>query len=281
MESATDIIINHRKNPVESYMNPELQKAAPHFHYQYELLLCVAGEADFVIAGRIYHIHAGSILFMNNQENHCIQSYSQGYERYTLRFSTELVDLYLRDPLLLSIFKQRPNGFSHLYECTPEELERYLTLARLMEKEYQKQRPYWSQMIAAKLMTILICIFRRHPECFPGTRGSENQGLIFDIQNYIEMNPGADLRLETVAAKFYVSKFHLSHCFPQVTGYSYKEFIINIRIAKAKDLLLNTQNEVSAIGEAVGFPNASNFIRTFKAREGVSPLQYRKAAGSI
>lgn len=276
MES--EIIINHRLNSVAGYMRPEQQTAAPHFHYQYELLLCVAGEADFVIAQQMYHIQAGSILFMSNLENHYIQSYTQGYERYTLRFSTELVELYLRDPLLVSIFKQRPDGFSHLYQCSPVEAKEYLSLIRLMEQEYKKQKPYWSQMIAAKLMAILICIFRRHPEFFPGSRNSEHQGLVFEIQNYIEINPGADLRLGTIAAKFYISKFHLSHCFPQVTGYSFREFIIITRISKAKDLLLNTQYDVAVIGEKVGFPNASNFIRSFKAREGISPLQYRKAA---
>lgn len=280
MDTTAEILINYRRNQVESYMNPDRQTAAPHFHYQYELLLCIAGEADFVIAGQLYHIGTGSMLFMSNHENHCIQLYSQGYERYTLRFSTELVELYLRDPLLLSIFKQRPHGFSHLYQCTPQELKHYLALIRLMDQEYQNQKPYWTQMISAKLMTILISMFRMHPECFPGSRSTENQGLIFNIQNYIEMNPGADLRLDTVASKFYVSKFHLSHCFPQITGYSYKDFIIITRIAKAKDLLLRTQDDVSVIGKAVGFQNASNFIRTFKAREGVSPLQYRKAARS-
>ena len=38
-----DILINYRKNSVAGYMAPALQKASPHFHYQYELLLCAAG----------------------------------------------------------------------------------------------------------------------------------------------------------------------------------------------------------------------------------------------
>lgn len=272
-----DILIHYRQNPVQGYMLPQ-QQCSPHFHYQYELLLCVAGEADFVIAGRVYHISRGSLLFMSNLENHSICSYSQGYERYTLRFSNELVALHLRDPLLLSIFKQRPADFSHLYVCGEKEFDHYLHLIQLMEQEYLQREPYWEQMIAAKLQTILVCMYRRHPESFPGSRNAENQNLIFNVQNYIEMNLGEDLSLDAVAGKFFVSKYHLSHCFTQVTGYSFKEFIITSRISKAKDLLLTTQDEVSAIGQTVGFHNASNFIRTFKAREGISPLQYRSQA---
>lgn len=275
-----DILIHHRQNLVQGYMAPEVQTRTPHFHYQYELLLCVAGEADFVIAEKVYHIFPGCMLFMSNLENHYIQSYTQGYERYTLRFSNEIIAIYLRDPLLLSIFKQRPRDFCHRYVCGEKEFARFLNLIRLMEQEYQQRKPYWAQMIAAKLLTILVAVYRKAPDSFPASRNAESQTLIFNVQNYIEMNLGEDLGLETIANRFFVSKYYLSHCFSQVTGYTLQEFIITGRIAKAKDLLLTTQDEVSAIGEAVGFHNTSNFIRTFKKREGVSPLQYRNRAKS-
>lgn len=273
-----DILINHRQNLVQGYMAPEIQERKPHFHYQYELLFCVAGEADFVIAEKVYHIFPGCILFMSNLENHYIQSYTQGYERYTLRFSNEIIAIYLRDPLLLSVFKQRPKDFCHKYVCSEKDYPRFLNLIRLMEQEYKQQKPYWAQMIASKLLTILVAIYRREPDCFPASRNAESQTLIFNVQNYIEMNLGEDLSLDTISSRFFVSKYYLSHCFTQATGYSFKEFIITSRISKAKDLLLTTQDEVSAIGETVGFHNASNFIRTFKKREGVSPLQYRNQA---
>lgn len=273
-----DILINHRANPVAGYMSAEEQERAPHFHYQYEVLLCVDGQADFIISGLEYHLTPGCMLFMSNLENHWIRSYSQGYERYTLRFSGEVMAQFLRDPLLLSVFKQRPADFCHLYRCGEKEFGRYLNLFRIIEQECTQQKPYWMQMVATKLLTILVSMYRKKPEFFPANRSTENQGLIFNVQNYIEMNLGEDLSLDTVAGKFFVSKYHLSHCFTQVTGYSFKEFIIASRISKAKDLLLTTQDEVSAIGRTVGFQNPSNFIRTFKAREGIPPLQYRNRA---
>lgn len=273
-----DIVISHRYNSVQSYMTPEQQEQSPHFHYQYELLLCVAGSAEFVISGRSYRIVPGSMLFMSNLENHCIASYTRGYERYTLRFSNELAALCLRDHLLLSIFKQRPADFCHLYQCTGPAFAASLAQIRRMEQEYDRQKPYWAQMIASELMAMLVSLYRSNPERFPGSRSPEHQSLIFQVQNYIELNVGQDLSLEGVAGKFYVSKYHLSHCFTQITGYSFREFVITARISKAKDLLLTTREEVSAIGRAVGFSNASSFIRTFKSREGVSPLQYRNRA---
>lgn len=274
----TDILIRHRQDSVGTYMSPAVQGAAPHFHYQYELLLTVGGSADFVIAGVCYHIEPGSILFMSNMENHYILSSSPNYDRYTLRFSNEVLAAYLRDPLLLSIFKQRPEHFCHQYHCTPEQLGHFTHLAQLIEQEYQAQAPYWDQIILSRVLTILVEMYRTRPESFPAHQSAESQSLIFNVQNYIESHLQEELTLDAVAGRFFVNKFHLSHSFSRVTGYTFKRYIILARIAKAKDLLLNSNEEVSAISQQVGFNNVSHFIRTFKGCEDISPLQYRNRA---
>lgn len=273
-----DILIRHRQDAVQSYMEPGAQQRMPHFHYQYELLLSVGGTADFVIGGQLYHAAPGTVLFMSNMENHYIRAHSEGYDRYTLRFSTELLSAYLCDPQLLSVFKQRPEKFSHQYVCASQEFAHYLHLAARMEAEYNAQSPYWDQMIASKLLTILVGMFRAKPESFPAYRNPDNQNLIFDVQNYIEAHVQEDLRLDTIAEKFYISKYHLSHSFTRLTGYTFKQFIVTARLSKSKDLLLNTEAEIGAISRAVGFNNVSSFIRTFKKAEGLPPLQYRNRA---
>lgn len=273
-----DILILHRQNPVAKYMSPEAQAANPHFHYQYEMVLNVRGDADYCISGAMYHADPCSLLLMSNMENHYIVRHSVGYDRFTLRFSTELLAAFLRDPLLLSIFKQRPEGFSHLYLCEADEFEQYVHLARLMLEEYKEQQFYWDQMIASKLLTILISMYRRRPEVFPAHQSAESLGLIFGVQNYIESNLQEDLSLETVANQFFVNKYHLSHSFSKATGYTFKRFVVTARLSKAKDLLINTSDEINAISAQVGFGSVSHFIRSFRQMEGVSPLQYRNRA---
>ncbi len=56
-------------------------------------------------------------------------------------------------------------------------------------------------------------------------------------------------------------------------GFSIYDYIINLRIIKAKDLL-REQIAVSTVCELVGFGSYSNFIRTFSKRVGISPGQY-------
>lgn len=271
----TDILFRHRQDDVQAYMSPEAQQIAPHFHYQYELILTATGTASFYISGKTYHVFPGSILVMSNMENHHILSTSDGYERYIIRFSTEALAALIRDPVLLSIFKQRPHDFCHHYRCTQAELEHYIHMMRLIGKEYRHQPPYWDFQISAKIVDILVNMYRHTPDAFPGHKSHERQGIIFNIQNHIESHLAEDLTLDTLSTMFFMSKYYLSHSFKEITGFSFKQYVIMARMSKAKDMLIHTKESIQKIGDTVGFPNSSHFIRSFRRQEGVSPLQYR------
>ncbi|MBQ2989928.1 MAG: helix-turn-helix transcriptional regulator [Clostridia bacterium] len=271
----TDICIVHRRDAARQYMSPGAQIKKPHFHNQVELIMCLGGHASFSIAGMEYRIEEGDILCVSNMESHCITSHSAGYERYMARFSNEALSTLIHDPLLLSIFKQRPEGFCHLYRCQAEEIIHYRHMLDMMKQEYRRQQPYWQELIMSGMRNILVHMYRNNPDAFPGVRKQAGQMVIFDIQNYIESHLEQPLTLEAVARQFFISKFYLSHRFSAVTGYTFKEYVVMARLARAKDLLLHSDSEIQAIASAVGLSSASHFIRLFKRSEGISPLQYR------
>ena len=99
--------------------------------------------------------------------------------------------------------------------------------------------------------------------------------IYFEIQNYIETHLEEDLSLETIANQFYINKYHLSHCFREIAGHTFKQHIVLARISQAKHMLLTSNLQIFQISEQVGFQSASHFIRIFKKYEGISPLQYR------
>lgn len=274
----TDIQVTHRRDAVQGSMAPDVQDKTPYFHYQCEFLFTVSGTAQFNVSGRVYRVEPGTILCINNLETHFIISNSGDYDRYTVRFSNEALAALIRDPLLLSIFKQRPEGFCHQYVCTERETARCAHILEAMEREYEEQRPYWDYLIADRLRDILVSMYRRDPGAFPGTRRQAGQAVVFDVQNYIEAHLAEDLQLETMAARFYVNKYHLSHSFKSVTGYAYKQYVIMARLSKAKDLLLNGRESIQRIAAQVGFASDSHFIRSFRQTEGIPPLKYRNRA---
>lgn len=274
----TDIHIAHRQDAVKQYMSADIQNERPHFHNQCELIMVVGGEAVFYVAGKTYRLASGDMLCISNMENHHILSHSEGYDRYTVRFSSEALSVLIHDPLLLSIFKQRPQHFCHQYRCGKEEEAQYVHMLDTMLGEYQEKQPYWDYLVASGLRSMLIHMYRNHREAFPGSRLQSGQAIIFDVQNYIESHLQETLTLEAIAGRFFINKFYLSHIFSSVTGYTFKRYVIMARLAKAKDLLLHSDDEVQIIASHCGFSSASHFIRVFRRDEGISPLQYRNRA---
>ena len=83
------------------------------------------------------------------------------------------------------------------------------------------------------------------------------------VARYIDRHYAEDLSIEQLARQFYLSPYHLSHIFRQKTGYSLKQYVLRRRIGEAQMRLVNAQDSVQTISEAVGFADASYFSRIF------------------
>jgi AraC-like DNA-binding protein len=101
------------------------------------------------------------------------------------------------------------------------------------------------------------------------------QQAIRSAKNYIAAHYGEKLRLEDVAAKVHLSPCYLSKLFKQETEETIGEYITRVRIAKAKELLLEGDQKLIEIAGDIGYDSPSHFSRTFKRYEGVSPSEYR------
>jgi YesN/AraC family two-component response regulator len=85
----------------------------------------------------------------------------------------------------------------------------------------------------------------------------------------------SDLSLESCADQFGTSPYTLSRAFKQVTGINFIDYVTNLRIGMAKELLQSTQLKMIEIAEKVGYQH-TYFNRIFKKVEGVTPSQYRE-----
>jgi YesN/AraC family two-component response regulator len=74
-----------------------------------------------------------------------------------------------------------------------------------------------------------------------------------------------------------VSVKYVSRVFKEKTGMNITDYISQVRISKAKELLLHSDLPIGAIAEKVGIHNRTTFLRTFKKVEGLSPNDFRKS----
>ena len=82
--------------------------------------------------------------------------------------------------------------------------------------------------------------------------------------------------LDELATEYGVNKFRLCREFAKYYEYTPIQYLNKIRIEKAKELLLSTDEKIVDISQIVGIENTTHFIRLFKEKTGVTPLTYRR-----
>ncbi|SHM53197.1 Helix-turn-helix domain-containing protein [Anaerosporobacter mobilis DSM 15930] len=95
------------------------------------------------------------------------------------------------------------------------------------------------------------------------------------IKQYINGHYREDISLNQLADLVYLSPKYLSSIFSQTTGISINKYIKNIRMEKARELLVNTNMKIRDIGTTVGYPNISYFCKLFQEEFRISPEKYR------
>ncbi len=93
---------------------------------------------------------------------------------------------------------------------------------------------------------------------------------------YIETHISEELRLEELAASASMSKYHFSRLFKKHTGLSPIDYVIHLRIARARSMLTDTDLPLKYIAFAVGFRDINNFTKQFKKIENKTPSAYRQ-----
>ncbi len=92
---------------------------------------------------------------------------------------------------------------------------------------------------------------------------------------YIHSNWQKPISVADVAKKICLSESRTAHLFKASVGKGIHQYVMNLRISTAKELLLSTDLSISEIGEMVGFNDALYFSRAFKSEVGISPREYR------
>ena len=108
----------------------------------------------------------------------------------------------------------------------------------------------------------------------------DNQ-LMQEIATYIYENYDKKLTLVDMAERFNISRSYLSKKFKVITGFGFKEYVVNVRIKNACRLLLETNKSITDIAFECGFNDSNYFGDAFRHIKGMSPNKYRKYKENI
>ncbi len=103
------------------------------------------------------------------------------------------------------------------------------------------------------------------------------KSIVEKVKTYIQENFMEDLSIHVLSEVAMVSPNYFSHMFKNEVGQNYKDYVKQVRMNHALDLVLNTDYSINSIAEAVGYNNIRTFTDAFKQTYGLSPTKYKKS----
>ncbi|MDD6268500.1 MAG: response regulator [Oscillospiraceae bacterium] len=121
-----------------------------------------------------------------------------------------------------------------------------------------------------------ISIFQKNVESAEESENSDDARPIVKITRYLQEHLDDDISLSSLAERFYLNPQYISQLFRNEIGVGFLVYLTNIRMEKAKKLLISTTLTITEIADKVGYGDYRVFTKVFKKSEGITPSQYRR-----
>lgn len=246
------------------YRDPKMQEVPLHHHDFYEIYYFLGGNVEYLVEGRSYVLRPDDILLISPMELHRpMVAPDEAYERIVLWINADYLAQVSGDGAVESCFGTGRN----LFHCAGSALP---SLARQLAREFQSERS-GSALYAQGLFLQLLAELTRLTE--GQTREVDDAAdapLVSVLLAYINSHYQEEIRLEDLAARFFVSKYHLSHLFRRSVGTSVYHYVLLKRLQHARQMLAEGHSPGAAC-QSCGFQDYANFYRSFRQIYGISP----------
>lgn len=112
------------------------------------------------------------------------------------------------------------------------------------------------------------------------TKTASNYNKLQPALRYIEQHYKSQITIHELAALCMVSPTYFSRLFSQTMKTTLSQYILSMRISKAKELLKNRSIKIQAVAAEVGYDDPAYFIRKFKQVTGLTPSEYQAMSSS-
>lgn len=238
-----------------------------HSHPHYELYYLTKGTRSFFFSNALYKVEAPVLIIIPPHVMH--KTEGGAFERYNINCSPHYLNDFQKetfDKKALCVIKLKQNEAAEFTSV----VEQLISIDR-----HQK----YGETLIQTLFSYCAFLLSKIDENNLSPRAEAKNSippLILKTIDYINENFQEKQTLEKLAKNFYVSKTTLMYQFKKYTNCSLMDYLLNVRLTKAKEMLLNSKKSVNEVAELCGFSSANYFGLIFKQKENLSPANYRK-----
>lgn len=251
-----------------------------HHHDFNKIIIFIEGDVNYFIEGKSYKLKPWDILFVNNNEIHKPEvNPNVFYERIVIWINPNFTDNFINNfnnvtTNLLNCFQLASENKYNLLRLSQASISNIKSFV-FQIKDCENSGEFGSDVLKNALFLQLMVLINR---LFLTSEKTNIDDITCDknieeVLKYINDNIDKDLSIDSIASKFFISKYYLMRKFKAQTGSSIHSYIIKKRLILSKNLI-HEGYPMSEVSIKCGFNDYSSFVRAFKKVYGVSPKNY-------
>jgi AraC family transcriptional regulator, arabinose operon regulatory protein len=244
--------------------NDKFSTERPNGANNYQLLYIADGKARFQIDGKVHVLEKGyCVLYHPIDAQYYYYFPEENPDIYWIHFSCKEGDEFLEK----TGFKEENIYYVGVHNS-------YVQLFDAMIQELQLKRPFFEEQLQFMIQELLLKMARnqiREKTIFESYNREVEEAI-----RIFHLSPEHDFTIKEYTKERGLNYYRFIDTFTHYVGVSPRQYIINIRMTIAKDLLMNTLFQVSDVARLTGYENPLYFSRLFKKTCGQSPTQYRE-----
>lgn len=241
-----------------------------HYHDFHKVIIFLSGKAAYHIEGKSYYLKPWDILLVNRHAIHKPEiDFSVPYERFVL---------WIRDDIksteLLRCFQKAIDRSYNLIRLDSDTQEKLKQLLYELEAALKDEK-FGSELLGSALFTQFMVYVNRiflEKQYIYDAHSYSSDSQIEELLRYINHNLTEDLSIETLARKYYLSKYHMMRKFKEETGYTVHNYIISKRLLLARTKI-SEGTPILKASQLSGFSDYTTFSRAYKKQFGTAPSQ--------
>lgn len=255
----------------DNFMNVQLRKNATdyrfHYHEYFEIEFILSGKGKTIVNGNEIELKKGVVYMLRPTDMHEF-FVDEKITNYNVSFTYAMMD----NELMQEFMSYNNYVYCRLSESETEEL---LSLMRFLEKEY-KGKNKSSDKVKRWIFNVIVSYVLKKRVVNSDLKLDANDNCIIEGLKYLHANFFKDPSLNETADITGLQKNYFCRKFKETTGKTYVEYLNDLKIDYAKQLLQSTEKSITELCFICGYHSMSQFITEFKKRTGFSPKLYRK-----
>jgi len=238
-----------------------------HSHSHYEIYFLEKGNRTFFLSNALYRLTAPVLIVIPPHTLH--KTEGAAFSRYNINVSED----YLDDFQKYVLTKKALN----IINLNNKKIETLQDIFKQMS-EVDKRQKFSNSKIKSLFSYLILQLSSISTEAISPNIIKEKSvpPQILKIIEYLNSHYSDNITTSDISNLFYISKGALIYNFNKYIKCSPIEYLLNIRLTKAKEYLQKTKKKISEISELCGFSSANYFSLIFKQKENLSPMEYRK-----